>query len=187
MFSIQSCAYTRVVTPLQFGRILHFLGLNVNPQDLKLLVAKFQDPASGDVDYPSFVQAVDDGIVLTILFWLIQSPIVKAISIFCLCNSSCFAPFVVINSITLNFQHRKKNLLSELITHIVTNFSRIKGLYSMCMCVCFFLFLKNLWVMFLRLRLWMSYHQKRKYQMLCCLLMTSWLGYVTLCSQTVSE
>ncbi|GFR65921.1 hypothetical protein ElyMa_001958300 [Elysia marginata] len=55
----RSKAYTRVVTPTQFARILHFLGLNVNNQDLLLLLNKFQDPASGDVNYPAFVQAVD--------------------------------------------------------------------------------------------------------------------------------
>ncbi|RUS91000.1 hypothetical protein EGW08_001217, partial [Elysia chlorotica] len=55
----RSKAYTRVVTPTQFARILHFLGLNVNNQDLILLLHKFQDPASGDVNYPAFVQAVD--------------------------------------------------------------------------------------------------------------------------------
>ncbi|KAK7507459.1 hypothetical protein BaRGS_00001394 [Batillaria attramentaria] len=59
----RSKAYSRVVTPLQFGRILHFLGMNVNPEDLKLLLAKFQDPATGDVNYPAFVQAVDEEFV----------------------------------------------------------------------------------------------------------------------------
>lgn len=58
---LQSKAYSRVVTPLQFGRILHFLGMNVAPEDLKLLLTKFQDPATGDVNYPAFVQAVDQG------------------------------------------------------------------------------------------------------------------------------
>ncbi|XP_063445753.1 uncharacterized protein LOC134725669 [Mytilus trossulus] len=52
-------AYTRVVTPLQFGRILHFLSLNVTAEDMKLLCKKFEDPASGDVNYPAFVQCVD--------------------------------------------------------------------------------------------------------------------------------
>lgn len=56
-------AYTRVVTPTQFGRILHFLSLNVAPEDLKLLLRKFEDPASGDVNYPAFVQAVDQEFV----------------------------------------------------------------------------------------------------------------------------
>lgn len=56
-------AYTRVVTPTQFGRILHFLSLNVAPEDLKLLLRKFEDPATGDVNYPAFVQAVDQEFV----------------------------------------------------------------------------------------------------------------------------
>ncbi|KAL5019414.1 hypothetical protein ScPMuIL_005136 [Solemya velum] len=51
--------YTRVVTKTQFSRILHFLSLNVAPEDLKVLCEKFKDPASGDVNYPAFVQAVD--------------------------------------------------------------------------------------------------------------------------------
>ncbi|XP_064617922.1 uncharacterized protein LOC135482031 [Liolophura sinensis] len=56
-------AYTRVVTKTQFGRILHFLSLNVSSEDLKLLCRKFEDPASGDVNYPAFVQAVDQEFV----------------------------------------------------------------------------------------------------------------------------
>ncbi|KAL8564995.1 hypothetical protein ACOMHN_003371 [Nucella lapillus] len=59
----RSKAYSRVVTPLQFGRILHFLGMNVSSEDMKLLLAKFEDPASGDVNYPAFVQAVDQEFV----------------------------------------------------------------------------------------------------------------------------
>lgn len=31
------------------------------PEDLKLLLRKFEDPATGDVNYPAFVQAVDKG------------------------------------------------------------------------------------------------------------------------------
>ena len=53
-----------MVTPTQFGRILHFLSLNVAPEDMKLLLRKFEDPASGDVNYPAFVQAVDQGMSL---------------------------------------------------------------------------------------------------------------------------
>ncbi|KAI8521606.1 hypothetical protein Bbelb_013600 [Branchiostoma belcheri] len=52
-------AYTRNVTKSQFGRILHFLSLNINPPDFKLLCRKFEEPISGDVNYPAFVQAVD--------------------------------------------------------------------------------------------------------------------------------
>ncbi|WAQ95285.1 hypothetical protein MAR_027975 [Mya arenaria] len=47
----------------RFGRILHFLSLNVAPEDLKLLLRKFEDPATGDVNYPAFVQAVDQEFV----------------------------------------------------------------------------------------------------------------------------
>lgn len=68
IFPTQSKAYTRVVTPTQFSRILHFLGLNLNSNDLKLILTKFQDPATGDVNYPAFVQAVDRGSSIKYLF-----------------------------------------------------------------------------------------------------------------------
>ena len=34
---------------------------------MKLLLRKFEDPASGDVNYPAFVQAVDQGNYLVYL------------------------------------------------------------------------------------------------------------------------
>ncbi|CAK8698532.1 unnamed protein product [Clavelina lepadiformis] len=52
-------AYTRNVTKSQFARILHFLNLNVSEEDLKLLCRKFEEPISGDVNYPAFCQAID--------------------------------------------------------------------------------------------------------------------------------
>ena len=55
-----------MVTKTQFGRILHFLSLNIAAEDLKLICLKFEDPASGDVNYPAFVQAVDQGMYITI-------------------------------------------------------------------------------------------------------------------------
>jgi len=55
----RSRAYTRVVTPTQFGRILTTLKICVNPEDLRLLCRKFADAASGDINYPAFVQCVD--------------------------------------------------------------------------------------------------------------------------------
>ncbi|XP_070544504.1 uncharacterized protein [Ptychodera flava] len=56
----RSKAYTRNITFAQFGRILHFLSLNVQSEDFKLLCRKFEDPERrGDVNYPAFVQAVD--------------------------------------------------------------------------------------------------------------------------------
>ncbi|KAK7002739.1 hypothetical protein BgiMline_004147 [Biomphalaria glabrata] len=61
----RSTAYTRIVTPSQFARILHFLNLDVSPGDFKLIINKFQDPASGDVNYPAFVQAIDKQFVAT--------------------------------------------------------------------------------------------------------------------------
>ncbi|XP_022079913.1 uncharacterized protein LOC110973400 [Acanthaster planci] len=55
----RSKAYTRNVTPSQFRRILHFLGINVESEDFKLLCRKFEEPRGGDVNYPAFVQAID--------------------------------------------------------------------------------------------------------------------------------
>ena len=57
----RSTAYTRVVTPSQFGRILATLRVAVDPEDHRLLCRKFAvDPGStGDINYPAFVQCVD--------------------------------------------------------------------------------------------------------------------------------
>jgi len=46
---------------MQFRRILHFLTLNVNEEDFKLLCRKFADQTSGDINYPAFVQTIDQG------------------------------------------------------------------------------------------------------------------------------
>ncbi|XP_071808477.1 uncharacterized protein [Asterias amurensis] len=55
----RSKAYTRNITPSQFRRILHFLSINVQSEDFKLLCRKFEEPKSGDVNYPALVQAID--------------------------------------------------------------------------------------------------------------------------------
>ena len=58
----RSTAYTRVVTPSQFGRILATLRVAVDPEDHRLLCRKFAvDPGAttGDINYPAFVQCVD--------------------------------------------------------------------------------------------------------------------------------
>ena len=55
----RSKAYTRIVTPTQFGRILTMLKICVNPEDLRLLCRKFADAVTGDINYPAFVQCVD--------------------------------------------------------------------------------------------------------------------------------
>lgn len=59
----RSTAFTRVMTKDQFGRMLHFLSLNVSPDDFKILCKKFSDPTTGDINYPGFVQAVDQDFV----------------------------------------------------------------------------------------------------------------------------
>lgn len=51
--------YTRNVTKSQFARIMHFLSLTVSHEDTALLCRKFEEPISGDVNYPAFCQAVD--------------------------------------------------------------------------------------------------------------------------------
>ncbi|KAK2184430.1 hypothetical protein NP493_266g02009 [Ridgeia piscesae] len=56
-------SYSRVITPMQFRRILHFLTLNVNEEDFKLLCRKFADQTSGDINYPAFVQTIDQDFV----------------------------------------------------------------------------------------------------------------------------
>lgn len=51
------------ITANQFARILHFLGMDVSPEDSKLLARKLADPTSGEVNYAAFVQLVDDDFV----------------------------------------------------------------------------------------------------------------------------
>jgi len=55
----RSKAYTRIVTPTQFCRILTTLKVCVNPEDMRLLCRKFADARTGDINYPAFVQCVD--------------------------------------------------------------------------------------------------------------------------------
>jgi len=59
----RSEAYTRVVTPTQFGRILAMLKVAVNPEDSRLLCRKFADATTGDFNYPAFVQCVDKMVI----------------------------------------------------------------------------------------------------------------------------
>lgn len=39
---------------------MYFLTLNVTEEDFKLLCKKYKDEATGDVNYPAFVQSIDD-------------------------------------------------------------------------------------------------------------------------------
>ncbi|XP_073251609.1 uncharacterized protein [Porites lutea] len=55
----RSKGYTRGVTKTQFARMLHFLSINVQPQDLALLCKKFEYPVGGDINYSAFIQAID--------------------------------------------------------------------------------------------------------------------------------
>ena len=48
------------MTPLQFRRMLHFLTINVTDEDFKLLCKKYKDVSTGDLNYPAFVQSIDD-------------------------------------------------------------------------------------------------------------------------------
>jgi Ca2+-binding EF-hand superfamily protein len=52
--------YTRGVTKPQFERLLAFLSLNLTSEEMKLVVCKFENPVGGDVNYPAFIQAIDE-------------------------------------------------------------------------------------------------------------------------------
>ena len=67
----RASAYSRVVTKLQFRRVLHFLDLNLAEDDFALIAAKFKEPRSGDIDYPAFVQTIDQG------FHYLYSPLIS--------------------------------------------------------------------------------------------------------------
>ncbi|CAF0814337.1 unnamed protein product [Brachionus calyciflorus] len=56
----RSTAFTRSVTKIQFGRVLSTLGLMPSAKEYELLCKKFEDPVSGDVNYPAFCQGVDE-------------------------------------------------------------------------------------------------------------------------------
>lgn len=58
---MKSTAFTRNVTKIQFGRVLSTLALMPDVELFALICKKFEDPVSGDVNYPLFCQAVDDG------------------------------------------------------------------------------------------------------------------------------
>ncbi|XP_055517833.1 uncharacterized protein LOC129713013 [Leucoraja erinacea] len=55
----EKVAYRRLLSKSQFERTLDYLGLSVLPMDFRLLCKKFGDPASGDINYVAFSQAVD--------------------------------------------------------------------------------------------------------------------------------
>lgn len=40
--------------------MLHFLTINVTDEDFKLLCHKYRDEATGDINYPAFVQSIDE-------------------------------------------------------------------------------------------------------------------------------
>lgn len=48
-----------MITPGQFSRVLHFLGVEISPEDCRYLCQKFADPTTGDVSYRIFCQAID--------------------------------------------------------------------------------------------------------------------------------
>jgi hypothetical protein len=57
----KSKAFTRNVTKLQFGRVLSTLKLLPPTYEFELLCHRFEDPVTGDVNYPVFCQAVEEG------------------------------------------------------------------------------------------------------------------------------
>ncbi|CAL8102508.1 unnamed protein product [Calicophoron daubneyi] len=50
---------SRIITASQFARVLHILGIDVSSEDCRRLCRKFSDPTTGEVNYPTFCQAVD--------------------------------------------------------------------------------------------------------------------------------
>ncbi|VDK88088.1 unnamed protein product [Dibothriocephalus latus] len=54
-----STALTRTMTPMQLGRALHFLGLDVGSEDCRLLAKKFADPVTKYVNYAALCESID--------------------------------------------------------------------------------------------------------------------------------
>ncbi len=59
--NVKSTAYTKNVTKLQFGRVLLTLNLMPSNSEYELICKKFEDPVTGDVNYPIFCQSVEEG------------------------------------------------------------------------------------------------------------------------------
>lgn len=55
----RAVGYTRIVTRLQFSRVLSSFNILPKPEYLELIFRKFAEPYSGDVNYPAFCEAVD--------------------------------------------------------------------------------------------------------------------------------
>ncbi len=51
------------MTKIQFGRVLSTLNIMPSNNDFQLLLKKFEDPVSGDINYPAFCQVVDEDYV----------------------------------------------------------------------------------------------------------------------------
>jgi len=49
------------VSKIQFGRVLATLNLMPSNDRFELLCKKFEDASNGDVNYPAFCQAIDEG------------------------------------------------------------------------------------------------------------------------------
>ncbi|VDM30362.1 unnamed protein product, partial [Hydatigera taeniaeformis] len=52
-------ALTRKITPSQLARLLHFLKLEVSPEECRLLSLKFADPTANYVNYAALCEAID--------------------------------------------------------------------------------------------------------------------------------
>lgn len=55
----RSKAYTRGITKAQFARMLHILSLNLQADELVLICKKFEYLVGGDINYPAFIEAID--------------------------------------------------------------------------------------------------------------------------------
>jgi hypothetical protein len=59
-FFFKSTAFTRNITKIQFGRVLATLNIMPSEKDYSLLCKKFEDPVTGDINYPAFCQVIDE-------------------------------------------------------------------------------------------------------------------------------
>eukprot|EP00108_Taenia_solium_P009634 TsM_000896800 transcript=TsM_000896800 gene=TsM_000896800 len=63
---------SRKITPSQLARLLHFLKLEVSPEECRLLSLKFADPTANYVNYAAFCEAIDP-------FYKAAAPVPQAI------------------------------------------------------------------------------------------------------------
>ncbi|XP_065652485.1 uncharacterized protein LOC100202524 isoform X2 [Hydra vulgaris] len=55
----QGKCYTQGMSKTCFNRMLHMVGLDIQPSDLEVVYRKFEYPVSGDINYPAFIKCID--------------------------------------------------------------------------------------------------------------------------------